>query len=111
MAKPHRGRSIRELYAHGRGECPVCKRSNVKVLYEQESGDQKFKICKVCRAAIKHGTKSLPVVASAKPAAAAAAPAPAKAAEPAKAAPAAEPVAAAAEPEAAPAEDTAAAAE
>jgi len=63
MSKPHRGRSIRELFAHGRGECPVCKRKNVKVLYEQEAGDQKFKICKTCRAAIKNGTKSLPVTA------------------------------------------------
>jgi len=109
MSKPHRGSNIRGLYAHGRGECPVCKRTNVKVLFEQESGDQKFKICKVCRAAIKHGTKSLPVVASAKPATEAAAPAKAapaaeKPAEPAKAA---EPAAAAPEPEAASAEETA----
>jgi len=63
MSKPHRGRSIRELFARGRGECPVCKRKNVKILYEQESGDQKFKICKTCKAAVKHGKKSLPVAA------------------------------------------------
>jgi ferredoxin len=62
MSKPHRGKSIRELFAHGRGECPVCKRNNVKILYEQESNGQKFKICKTCRAAIKNGKKSLPVV-------------------------------------------------
>ena len=61
MSKPHRGKSIRDLYAHGRGECPVCKRNNIKVLYEQESDGQKIKICKTCRAAVKHGTKSLPV--------------------------------------------------
>jgi ferredoxin len=60
MAKPHRGKGIRELFAHGRGECPVCKRNNVKVLYEIEAGEQKFKICKTCRAAIKNGKKSLP---------------------------------------------------
>ncbi|MDR0503636.1 MAG: hypothetical protein LBH16_10000 [Treponema sp.] len=64
MSKPHRGRSIRELFARGRGECPVCKRNNVKVLYEQEAGGQKFKICKVCKAAIKHGKKSLPAAAA-----------------------------------------------
>jgi len=63
MSKPHRGRSLRELFAHGRGECPICKRKNIKVLYEQDAGDQKFKICKTCRAAIKNGTKSLPVTA------------------------------------------------
>jgi hypothetical protein len=61
MSKPHRGKSIRDLYAHGRGECPVCKRNNIKVLYEQESDGQKVKICKTCRAAVKHGKKSLPV--------------------------------------------------
>ncbi|MCL2179643.1 MAG: hypothetical protein FWB83_00800 [Treponema sp.] len=62
MAKPHRGRVLRELFARGRGECPVCKRNNVKILYEQESGGQKFKICKTCKAAIKNGTKKLPAV-------------------------------------------------
>jgi len=62
MSKPHRGRSIRELFARGRGECPVCKRSNVKILFEQESGGQKFKICKTCKAAVKNGTKKLPVI-------------------------------------------------
>jgi hypothetical protein len=30
-----------------------------------EAGGQKFKICKTCKAAIKHGTKKLPVVESA----------------------------------------------
>jgi RNA polymerase subunit RPABC4/transcription elongation factor Spt4 len=62
MSKPHRGQSIRELFARGRGECPVCKRKNIKVLYEQEAGGKKFKICKTCKAAIKNGTKKLPVV-------------------------------------------------
>jgi hypothetical protein len=65
MAKPHRGKGIRDLFAHGRGECPVCKRNNVKVLYEIEAGEQKLKICKTCRAAIKNGKKSLPVIAKA----------------------------------------------
>jgi len=69
MSKPHRGQSLRELYAHGRGECPICKRKNIKVLFEMEVGGQKFKICKTCKAAIKNGTKKLPVVESAAPAA------------------------------------------
>jgi len=59
MSKPHRGQNIRELYARGRGECPVCSRKRVKILYEQEAGGQKFKICKICKAAIKNGTKKL----------------------------------------------------
>jgi len=61
MSKAHRGKGIRDQFARGRGECPVCQKSNVKVLYEQEAAGQKFKICKICRAAIKNGTKKLPV--------------------------------------------------
>jgi len=68
MAKPHRGSSLRELFKHGRGECPICKRNNVKTLYEQETEGQKFKICKTCKAAVKNGTKSLPAVAPKAPA-------------------------------------------
>jgi len=59
MSKPHRGKSIRELVSRGRGECPVCKRQNVKLLYEQNAGDKKVKVCKICKAAIKHGKKSV----------------------------------------------------
>lgn len=55
MSKAHRGKGIKELAAHGRGTCPVCKRENVKVLYEQEINGAKSNICKVCKAAIKHG--------------------------------------------------------
>jgi hypothetical protein len=60
MSKAHRGKGIREQVSRGRGTCPVCKRNNVKVLYEQEAGEQKLKICKTCKAALKHGKKSLP---------------------------------------------------
>ena len=59
MSKAHRGKGIRELVSRGRGECPVCKRWNVKTLYEQDAGEKKVKICKTCKAAIKHGTKSV----------------------------------------------------
>jgi len=64
MAKNHRGKGIRDQFAHGRGVCPVCKRNNVKILYEQDAGGQKIKICKTCKAAIKNGKKSLPVAAA-----------------------------------------------
>jgi RNA polymerase subunit RPABC4/transcription elongation factor Spt4 len=60
MSKAHRGKGIRELFARGRGVCPVCGTSGVKLLYEQESGDKKIKVCKPCKAAIKHGKKSVP---------------------------------------------------
>lgn len=59
MAKAHRGKGIRELPSRGRGECPVCKRTSVKILYEQEADGKKFMICKICRSAIKHGKKSV----------------------------------------------------
>jgi CRISPR/Cas system-associated protein Cas10 (large subunit of type III CRISPR-Cas system) len=59
MSKAHRGKGIRALVSHGRGECPVCKRANVKILYEHENGETKLKLCKVCRAAVKHGKKSI----------------------------------------------------
>jgi hypothetical protein len=59
MAKPNRGKSIWEQASHGRGECPVCKRTRVKLLYEMDAGGKKVKVCKVCKAAIKHGKKSL----------------------------------------------------
>jgi ferredoxin len=45
--------------------CPVCKRNNVKILYEQEAGEAKVKICKTCRAAVKHGKKTIPAVTAA----------------------------------------------
>jgi hypothetical protein len=59
MAKAHRGKGIRELVSHGRGECPICKKEGVKVLYELESGEAKVKVCKTCKASVKHGKKSL----------------------------------------------------
>lgn len=55
MSKAHRGKGIRELVAHGRGTCPVCKRDNVKILYEQEISGSKVKICKTCKGAISNG--------------------------------------------------------
>jgi hypothetical protein len=59
MSKAHRGKGIRELVKCGREICPVCKRSGVKTLYEHESGELKIKICKICKAALKHGKKSV----------------------------------------------------
>jgi hypothetical protein len=61
MSKAHRGKGIRELFAHGRGTWPVCGASGIKPLYEQEADGQKVKVCKFCKAAIKHGKKSIPV--------------------------------------------------
>jgi hypothetical protein len=35
----------------------------VKILYEQDADGKKINICKICRAAVKHGKKSLPAAA------------------------------------------------
>lgn len=55
MSKAHRGKGIRGTPNRGRGVCPVCNKTNIKVLYEQEIAGAKAKICKVCKAAIKNG--------------------------------------------------------
>jgi hypothetical protein len=39
----------------------------VKILYEQEAGEKKIKICKTCRAALKHGKKTITSLAASKP--------------------------------------------
>jgi hypothetical protein len=57
MSKAHRGSGIREQEKSGRGTCPVCKRTGIKVLYEQEVNEKKFSVCKQCRAAIAKGKK------------------------------------------------------
>ena len=57
MSKAHRGTGIRDLVKSGRGKCPVCKRTGVKVLYENEINEKKIKVCKECNKAIAHGIK------------------------------------------------------
>ncbi len=54
MSKAHRGKGIREEKNRGRGTCPVCNKTAVKVLYEQEIDGAKKMICKICKAAIKN---------------------------------------------------------
>ncbi len=55
MSKAHRGAGVRELPKSGRGDCPVCKRTGVKTLYEIEANSKKVKICKICKASIANG--------------------------------------------------------
>ncbi len=54
MSKAHRGKGIRAEQNRGRGTCPVCNKTGVKVLYEQEINGAKTKICKICRANMKN---------------------------------------------------------
>ncbi|MGI6440261.1 MAG: hypothetical protein ACOX0W_08390 [Sphaerochaetaceae bacterium] len=53
MAKAHRGAGIRDQVNNGRGDCPVCKRTGIKVLYEIELDGSKTKVCKQCNASHK----------------------------------------------------------
>lgn len=52
MSKAHRGKGISDQPAGGRGTCPVCKRTAVKLLYEVEVEGKKSKICKICKATL-----------------------------------------------------------
>ena len=50
MSKTHRGKGIRSLQAHGRGTCPACGRTRIKLLYEHTGPDcRTVKVCKNCR--------------------------------------------------------------
>ena len=64
MSKAHRGKGIYDLVKRGRGACPVCGATGIKLLYEQEADGQKIMVCKPCKAAVKRGKKSLPAAAA-----------------------------------------------
>lgn len=59
MAKTHRGRGTRELVSQGRGKCPKCGRTGIKLLYEVGEGEEKQMICKTCNATLKNTKKAL----------------------------------------------------
>jgi hypothetical protein len=50
MSKNHRGRGLYDRVKQGRGTCPICKRTAVKLLYEKEIDGNKLNICKICKA-------------------------------------------------------------
>ncbi len=49
MAKNNRGKEVKKLVNKGRGECPACHRTGVKLLYEVKAGDKTIKVCKNCK--------------------------------------------------------------
>ncbi len=49
MAKENRGAEVKKLPNQGRGECPSCHRTGVKLLYEVKVGEKTIKVCKVCK--------------------------------------------------------------
>ncbi|UNK16817.1 hypothetical protein MNQ98_20270 [Paenibacillus sp. N3/727] len=49
MSKPKRGRSLWNLPSRGRGTCPVCHSSRIKLLYPRTKTDgTAVKVCKRC---------------------------------------------------------------
>ena len=58
MSKNHRGAGIRTLPAKGRGTCPICKKENIKVLFEKEIDGQTVNICKFCNANLKNKARN-----------------------------------------------------
>jgi len=48
MAKNNRGKNLYSLPARGRGTCPICKRTGIKVIRETKIEDQTLKTCKEC---------------------------------------------------------------
>lgn len=50
MSKDNRrGKGIKNLPNHGRGECPVCQRTGIKLLNEIKVGEKTIKVCKNCK--------------------------------------------------------------
>jgi hypothetical protein len=50
MSKQRRGKALWSLPSKGRGTCPVCGRTRVKILYDLVCADGiKKKVCKQCQ--------------------------------------------------------------
>ncbi|WP_169803197.1 hypothetical protein [Neobacillus novalis] len=50
MAKRNRGKTISYLPQNGRGTCPLCERTRIKLLYPYKTEtNQTIKVCKNCR--------------------------------------------------------------
>lgn len=51
MAKTRRGKVLWKLTNHGRGKCPLCERTGVKLLWQRTGADgTSLDVCKRCRA-------------------------------------------------------------
>lgn len=50
MAKRNRGKGLKKMPGKGRGECPLCHRKGIKLLYEyRDDANNIFNVCKNCR--------------------------------------------------------------
>jgi ribosome-binding protein aMBF1 (putative translation factor) len=47
--KTHRGKTLLKLPSHGRGTCPLCGTTRIKILYDVIKPDKSMvKVCKRC---------------------------------------------------------------
>ncbi|MBN2736321.1 MAG: hypothetical protein JXR70_05025 [Spirochaetales bacterium] len=53
MSKNHRGKGIVDQYRHGRGTCPNCNNTGIKLMYEKELNGKKSMVCKICNVTLK----------------------------------------------------------
>ncbi len=60
MGKTHRGKGLKDQVRNGRGVCPVCKRTAVKVVYEAQIKDATVKVCKTCKATLNNAKVKKP---------------------------------------------------
>lgn len=50
MGKEYRGKRLWKLPARGRGTCPICKTTRIKILHDLLLGNGKtIKVCKRCQ--------------------------------------------------------------
>lgn len=50
VAKRNRGKVLNRLPSNGRGDCPLCDRKRVKLLYARKMESAKIvQVCKFCR--------------------------------------------------------------
>jgi len=48
LAKSNRGKSLKKLPSRGRGTCPLCGKTRIKLLYTYVGEDGQKKVCKQC---------------------------------------------------------------
>jgi len=54
MSKNNRGKGLKNVPNHGRGECPVCKKTGIKVIFESKIDENTVKVCKTCQKTISN---------------------------------------------------------
>ncbi|MGL4523897.1 MAG: hypothetical protein ACRCVN_00030 [Spirochaetia bacterium] len=59
MSKAHRGKGLLDRVSKGRGTCPACKRTGIKIIHEVSVQEKSHSVCKECSKGIQKGKISL----------------------------------------------------